>query len=511
MKSRTRAITAGVAVATSLLALTACAGATEAPTERSVTIAVTPGFGIDVHFDPFGAGGALALTYRLQNNAVYDQLIMWNENDNTWEPWLAESFEISDDGKQITFVLRDDVTFVDGQKMTAPGVAEYLTELFTDPDFSLKGKLIDLYGSEVTATDERTLVLTTSRAVNFQFWEGLMLVPILSPAAVEHPATLVEQPLGSGPYLVDKVEQEVSVSFVRNPEYWNPEAFDFDTIKLVSFDDDVAALNALKSGQVDATALSIPEALEAERSGFAVHAGASGFVGLYIQDRAGLIQPALADVRVREAIAMAFDRVAIADTIALGRASTSTQPFIPGQLEYIEGADDRYAFDPDRARSLLAEAGYPDGFDITIAASPDSSAAYQPVVVQSLADIGIRAELKTFPDGGGFYGAVQSGECPLILLYSVPTNSVKYPGTGGEALFQEDLEPEFEQLRTAFFDAGPGDEKARAQAVGEYMIDHVFYVPIVRPDVIWASIPEIDMNAGRILGFGRLSYFHSAE
>jgi peptide/nickel transport system substrate-binding protein len=345
----------------------------------------------------------------------------------------------------------------------------------------------------------------------------LSLTGIPSPTVfIEDRESLEETPVGSGPYVIDEYSPEIEASFVRNPDYWNPGAYPYDTVTLKPFADSVAALNALKSGQIDATSLETASAIEAKASGFRINEGTGRFATLQIRDYKGIVQPALGDKRVRQAMNLAFDREAILENINLGLGSVSSQPFTEGQYEWVPDGDARYAYDPERARELLAEAGYPDGFTITIPTSPASGmSAYEPIIQQSLADIGITVEFETHVDD--WYAASIAPEATVSLFFSYFVVSSRFlieDPLGGQTQFFPTPESEMIELWNEFKDSDPNnpDEESRAAAseLGELILDNAYYVPIAKPAIVWASTQAVTVDVGTTVARPLLKYLRPA-
>jgi peptide/nickel transport system substrate-binding protein len=372
--------TLGIAVGTA-----ACAPPPTDPGDRSLSIGV-PG-ALDVNWNPLEFGSS----YWPTTQAVYDRLFMLDPVAEEYVPALAKEFELSEDGRTFSLTLRDDVDFVDGVHMNAENIAEYFTTLAGN-EGTIYYYDAKKYGLVFTATGEYTLELTSELAirddVRFPLLANLSTTVVTSPEALKTPEVFAEGPVGSGPYLI-KSQRPETITFERNPDYWNPDAYYYDEVTVTAFEDRIAAFNALKAGQIDATQIDLGMAADAEASGFDLTTKRLGFASIFFADRDGSIVPALGDVRVRQAISLALDREAINEAIQGGYGAVGTQPFIEEQVQYVEGGDE--AYDLERAKDLMAEAGYADGFDLTI---PTSSVTgvddYRPVLQQSLSEIGIR-------------------------------------------------------------------------------------------------------------------------
>lgn len=440
--------------------------------------------------------------FPLPVRSVYDGLFEFGSGSGPggFQPELATGYERSEDWKTVTLTLRDDVTFVDGVKFNAEALKTYL-----DGMHATEGWWVESYWQQVspvlTVEDEYTLVISSEQPMHLRVFGFLALlfdsVPIASPGSLDDLAATATEPLGSGPYVIDEVTPDVGVTLVRSEDYWDADAFPYDTVEITVFTDDIAALNALKAGQIDATRLSIPLADEAANEGFVLSESLGRFTALYIADRNGTTNPAFADQRVRQAIALAFDRETINESLNLGYGDVSSQPFFENFPEYVPGGDDRYGYDPERAKELLAEAGYADGFDLVIPSTPFLGInAWEPVVTQYLGDIGIRVTFETFADTGEFFGAATGDTTFPVLMYSEHPSSALPVFITATAVFNpfKIADPTVDEL-WAVIQSGPDDAANEAAAeLGEYVLDQAILIPFTAPRYIWASSPEITVT-----------------
>jgi peptide/nickel transport system substrate-binding protein len=503
----TRPIRAAAIVVAGALAasgLAACAaGPADDGEETSITFAVSA---LPVNWDPFN-GGTVSFG---PTAAVYEPLV---DSEGIMTPRLAEEWEISDDGRSIEFTLRDDVEFTDGVHMDADGVADYLTALFASDGFHHKAGVTGEYLVTVEATGEYTLRVDFSGAVVTEEGYGFLgEVPIASPATIGNPAAFEDGPVGTGPYVVDEIVTDASASFVRNPNYWNPDGYDFDKVEFLAFDDEVASLNALKTGQVDAATLSTKLVGEAESAGLSVHAGFGPTSWLEFLDMDGSVVPALADVRVRQAMSMAFDRKAIGDAINLGYGYATSQLFTSEAPEYVEGADDRYPYDPERARELLAEAGYPDGFDLTFKVAASWGADYHPVIQSALGEIGIRVEYEIVPDADTVKLITEiwpDGTQPIAFatLGIITGMAFWIPG------YTQDYGPgtRFEELEEVVAEGTPEEKREAATELGPLLLDEVRQIPLGVAPAFYVTQPGIAVETYSIARYPYLQSYTLVE
>jgi peptide/nickel transport system substrate-binding protein len=504
MQRRILRLAVAFAAAVSLATALAACGPGEPDEPTSLGIGVAPSF-LSGQYNPVTAFG-------MDVTAVYETLMFYDYDATAYVPGLAESFELSDDRLTATFVLRDDVDFSDGEHLDAEVAAAVLAKLVQER-IDAQAWAYEAYEVEFVATGEYVLEVRTAIRMLVLAGNALTefgILPIFSPAYLDDFGALETAPVGTGPYVLDEIVPQVSASFTANEDYWDQDVRPYDNLEFVVFADQVAGLNALKSGQIDALEVSNSLAPDAEANGFQIHEGVVSTVGLWIADRGGSIQPALADLRVRQAIEYAFDRETINDSLNGGFGVITSQQFTKGTPEYVEGGDDRYGYDPEKARELMAEAGYEDGFDLTIPSTGFLGInTWEPIVTQYLGDIGIRVTYESFPDTGAYFTAALGGTFPVLM----------YPGSGAIAMDVYILptavfafhdmysDPTVDELAVTM-NEGDLDESLEAiSQIGEYALDQAWFTVFTAPNTLWATSPEVDIRGG----FDRVSLFQPAE
>ncbi|MFD5316762.1 ABC transporter substrate-binding protein [Streptomyces sp. NPDC127098] len=432
---------------------------------------------VPASFDPAQAGDANYVPYF---QAAYDTLIR-REPDGGLAPMLATDWSYDESRTVLSMALRDDVTFSDGVAFDAD-VAKQNLERFRDGTGPLGHYLALL--EEVVVVDRNHVELHLSAPdpsllVHLGDAAGLMA----SPAAFDSP-DLATVPAGSGPYVMDTsaTVQGSSYVFTRRDDYWNPSLQHYERLSFDIFPDETALLNALKTGQVDAGNLSNRNNVnEAERAGIEIvrpdiHVS---WVGLIIFDRTGTTIPALGDERVRRAINHAFDGPRILEALYDGQGTPTQQIFSEASDAYDPALNDTYDHDPALARELMAEAGYQDGFDITM---PTSAFFDQPtlqIIRQSLADIGIRV---TYEDAGqDLISRMLAGDYPMSLMFlGAPVdwtlvNSYLTPDSAWNPFHAQD--PELSALIDAVPAADDGEQAELFGEINQYMVDHAWFAP----------------------------------
>jgi len=338
------------------------------------------------HLDPT-AGAAAAIDEVVYQN-VFEGLTRIDA-DGSVKPGLAESWSISDDGLTYTFQLRDGVTFHDGTGFDAEDVKFSFDRARADESTNAQKRIFEPIEA-VTVVDPETVEITLSRpAGSFLFdldWGDAVIV------AAESADTNTTVPVGTGPFKFSRWVKGDSVQLERNEAYWGePAALTGATFKFVG--DPAASLAAMLAGDLDAypnfpATENLPQ-FEADPR-FAVVVGTSeGETILALNNR----EKPFADLKVRQAISHAIDRQAIIDGAMFGYGTPIGSHFAPHHPAY-EDLTGTYPYDLEKARALLAEAGYPDGFEATMKLPPTTYARRSGEIIASdLAKIGITVEI----------------------------------------------------------------------------------------------------------------------
>jgi peptide/nickel transport system substrate-binding protein len=435
--------------------------------------------------------------------AVYDPLFLYEPDTFGYEPNLATEFERSDDWKTVTVTLRDDVTFVDGEKFNAEALVEFLEQIATYDEWQFKG-IWDPYAPRFTVEDEYTVVMESDKPMDLRergfLMQWLSYLPIASPKSFDDVEATATDPLGSGPYIVEDLEPGASATLVRNPDYWDNSRYPFDTIELTVFADEIAALNALQGGQIDTTQLTARLADQAQDQGFTLSEGNGRFTAMFVADWVGAVNPALGDQRVRQAMALAFDREAINEEFNLGYGTVTSQPFQEHLPEYVPGGEDRYGYDPEQARELLADAGYPDGFELTMPSTPFLNInQWEPIVQQYLGDIGIEVTFDEYADTGAYFTAIIGPNYPVFFYSEVFNQAIAVFINETAILNSYTFEDPYVEDRWDALQNGPDEvaEKAAAE-LGEYVLDEAILVPFSAVKYLWASAEGFQVHVGNL-------------
>jgi peptide/nickel transport system substrate-binding protein len=305
-------------------------------------------------------------------------------------PALAESWAVSPDGLTWVFHLRRGVRFQDGTPFDA-SVAKFSLDRIAAPESTNAQKALFAPIRAVTAVDPLTLRIRLSRPVaalpSLLGWGDAVMV---APGSA---ATNATQPVGTGPYRLATWQRGAALTLTRNDAYWGPLPR-IGTVVFRFISDPSAAFAAMSAGDIDAFPnYPAPENVAQFRRDprFKVMVGASeGKVILGINNR---IAP-FNDVRVRRAIAHAVDRRALIEGAMFGFGEPIGSHFARQDAGYVD-LTNLYPHDPARARALLAEAGYPNGIDVTLRLPPRPYARRSGEVLASqMAEAGIRVRIE---------------------------------------------------------------------------------------------------------------------
>jgi peptide/nickel transport system substrate-binding protein len=354
---------------------------------------------------------------------VFDSLVKYKPGSVDVEPGLAESWDVSEDGLTYTFHLRKGVTFHDGTPFNAPNYVKTIKRLLdkSDPDSifntgPVESFIDDTYGAVASyaATDDNTVVFKF-KEVSGPFTTNLAMVwnGVVSPTAVsKFKKDFRNNPVGTGPFIFKEHRQGDQIILDANPNYWGGKP-KVDRIVFKVIPDAQAALLAIKRGDVHILADVSTQTVPAVRDD----------ANLVVLSQPGLAVSGIAlpndikffaDKRVRQALNYAVDKDTLNKSLYKGLAETMTSP-LPSSQWGFDPSLKGYAYDPDKAKKMLADAGYPNGFECELL-SYSSPRGYNPagaelaVAIQGyLQKVGVKVNIRK-QEMGAFLAEVRSGK-----------------------------------------------------------------------------------------------------
>lgn len=368
--SRRRFLIGGTAAA-ALVGFTACAGDTPGTETQPPKISKTasnknPVYAQSVQITSLATSGSQPQVYPAGYEAafaVYAGLVRFGPNLQV-EPDLATKWEVSGDGLAWTFTLRQGVTFHDGTPFNADAVVSYFNRML-DKTYNLSAYTLWEPISKASKVDEQTITIVTKKpygAFLNTMAHGSALIP--SPAAVaQYGKDIGLHPVGAGPYQVDTFAPGSRLVVKAFSNYYGDKPL-YETITFTYVGDNSGRVAALQGGQAN-----IIDAVPVEQAKQLSTTGGLNLVNIPGLQCFGIgfnqTNPALADKKVRQALNFAVDKAAIVSSLFRGYATVMSSPLAPNTTGYAKCG----SYDPsaDKAKSLLADAGYTAGSDGVLA------------------------------------------------------------------------------------------------------------------------------------------------
>lgn len=319
---------------------------------------------------------------------VFEGLVMF-DGSGTIVPRLATDWRVSDDGLTWIFELREGVTFHDGTPFTSADVVAKF-ERARNPD---SGHTQTGYYSaieEITAQGDHTVVFRLSRP------SASLLYNFARPDSIIYPAgtheTQRSQPVGTGPFTFASYTEGAEVVLERYDGYWQEGLPYLDRAVFRIISDPNTRFAALQTGDIDVVPL-LPEQY-IQIAGNPDLKGTQGTATAEITVAMNNTREPFNDLRVRQAITLAIDKQAIVNGAMFGLGTVIGSHMSPSEPYYID-LSETYPYDPQRARELLAEAGYPNGFtiDFELPEPYNIERRSGEVIAQQLREVGIDVNL----------------------------------------------------------------------------------------------------------------------
>jgi peptide/nickel transport system substrate-binding protein len=422
-----------------------------------------------------------------------EALLVGDANGNM-KPWLAESFKVADDLMSINFTLRKDVKFHDGTPLNAQAAKWNLDQIIK------AGK--EQYWKSVDIIDE------FSFRVNFNKWTNTNLQDfgggyawMVSPTAFEKHGVdwMRDNPTGTGPFKFKSFQKDVSYSWVKNPDYWIKGRPYLDAVEVLYVTDAMTQKSVLQSGGA--------ELLQLEPGKTAHDLQAAGYdyfsqiitIYSFLPDNGHADSP-YANPKVMEAIDYAIDRDAIAKAFSYGYWTATYQVPPSSCAAYNPNFNLIPKMDVTKAKALLAEAGYPNGFKTTILNNSSVPREYSQYLQASLAAINIQAVLSYPETVGAFIEATNSMNNVLVIqpLMATPNynTSIILFLLGKDSLWDHNFKPssEFLKLREASLFAPKYDGNLVRAATDQLSKEHAV-IPFAAAGMGW-SIQKYVKNGG---------------
>lgn len=363
-------------------------------------------------------------------------LLMYDNKDPSFKivPGLAREMpEVLDDGLRFRFRLRDNAFYHDGTPVTANAIAHWINMLSDEnhPDhdfypFEPAARLRSVARADAVDTLTLDIYLKAFNAAQMDWFTDLVYegLPV---EAIKRGANPAVEDLAAGPYKVIRREKGVATILERVENFYNPDEGRSPRIGIRPITEMNSRMAALEAGEVDYIDNITAEAADFLRAndGISVKERKTLYVWFVTLD---MRQKPFDDLRVRQALNYALDKDSLISDILGGAAERSYAPLSAqfGPM-YAGNEVQHYDYDPDKARALLAEAGYPNGFSTTIFTNTGRRGQLKPVEMSQFiqanwADVGVKCEIEAL-EWGAFESRRIKGEFPVATRGWTPTTS----------------------------------------------------------------------------------------
>jgi peptide/nickel transport system substrate-binding protein len=491
---------AGLALAIVMVAAAGCGGGGRSSDSSSTNgsgdaskpvlrIGIT---GTGLSFDPGRDGTGPQTTMRA---LAYEALIHM-EPDGTYAPGLATSWRYVGSGNRVfELTLRDGVKFSDGTPLTAKALKTWFGY------FNKHSPLANTPGIErLEVVDRLTARLRLSSAnasLPYMLSDQFSAGAVVSPKALARPKKLGSTTAGAGPYVLDAGDTVVGdhYTYVPNELYYNPSAIKYRQVTVKVISNPQSMLQATTSGQLDVAEGDASTAPAAQKAGLSIASAPGQFTGLWVYDRVGKLAPPMKDVRVRQALNYALDRKAITTGLMGELADPSSQLLTVDAVD--ETSNDYYPYDPEKARELLAAAGYPNGFSLPILSETFAGTLGDPVtqaIAKYFEAVGVKVRIISTSSSSEYTTKQLSGDYPVAELFveALPMKVIYSAAFAKDGVvnFGGAVDPRLDAL---YAKANVSEDPSTdLQAVSRYMTEQALFVPVFQGRIIYFVSDRVD-------------------
>jgi peptide/nickel transport system substrate-binding protein len=353
------------------------------------------------------------------NENIFEGLTRFKNGTAEVEPALAESWVRSDDGLSYVFTIRSGVTFHDGTPLDAKAIeTNFLRQLGETHPLHLDGfayvEIVFADVASVAATGDLELTVTLTRpTILLPGNLAVFAAGIASATALEtYKDDFSQHAAGTGPFKVDHFTKDVELALVANDTYWGGRPA-LDSVVFRTIAEDTVRVSELKTGGIDVANQIDFKDVEDLKSDSNLQVVTGGFLNVQFLSVNQTIAP-FDNLQVRQALQYAINKQNIADVVFYGNYTLGAGPVAPGLIGYDETLAATYAYDPEKAKATLAEAGVTDlSFDLL-----NRNNSFWPLIGQliqaDLADVGITANLVSLTDAD-FFAQLGTGTVGAFL------------------------------------------------------------------------------------------------
>lgn len=449
--------------------------------------------------------------------SCYEFLCLTTPGTLDLEPGLAESWEASEDMKDWTFHLQEGVQWHDGWgEFTADDVAFSVELAAEEGSINSIVKFFREDIESVEVVDPYTVVFHMAQGnweVPWNLNNASPHFPIVCKAYVEDVGEekAARNPIGTGPYKFVSHSPGSSITFEAVEDHWRQTPY-YQRLKIMAVPEEATRVAMLKTGEADIIDMSPLSIRSVEGTGdLSIFYSPSVvdyciyFGGMYLPTEPTYDDsiPWVTDVNVRKAMAMAINRQEIVDYVFFGAADASNPlPMLYEGKPWTDPSWETYPYDPDAAKQLLADAGYANGFDVTIDTYETSGRVMGPAIAEAVAgywdNIGLDVTINRL-DWGAFYEKWKAREAMNMYTYAwkrpiEPGKAYYYTGNSfswsPSPTFM--LGPEFDALLTTAFTSLDEDERHQAcRDFGQIVYEDYLTIPIVTAHAVYGANEKV--------------------
>ncbi len=487
-----RLVATAVAITLAMVALAACGSGSEGDGGAGQSDTLTIGISQELaSLNPGVDGGSSGAGFMLY--LPYATLIAKDPDTGAYGPGLAESFGYVGTGNTtFELKLRPDAVFADGTPVDSEAVKTWL-EYFPTAGGGF-GKLLTIDSVETPDATTAILHLGVPSPLLPEYLAGPWGM-VISPQAVADPEQLTLGAPGAGPYQYDQdstvTGSSATYTLIPNEHFYAQDQITWSKIVVKVISDPAARLRAMQSGQLDVAMGTVDTIGAARAAGIDATASSWGWTGVSIIDSNGSTIEALADKRVRQALNYAIDREGIAQSLYAGEVEPTSELTSPDGFD--PALQDAYPYDPEKAKELLAEAGYPDGFTMTMVAPTFGILTGRPLaqaIAQNWSDIGVELDLTSVATSAELFEKYLS-KASFLLDYAdsamIQIAENRYVD-GGSANPYGVIDREIIDLHDQLLASAPDDLLPLGQEMTRRITEQAYLVPIAkRPQVLFAG------------------------
>lgn len=469
----------------------------EAAKGGSITIAsLTP----PLSLDPAKNSNTVESQYFM--DLAYEPLIKL-EPDGSLGPGLATKWDYVGGGqKTFELTLRPDAKFSDGSPVTAKSVVDSL-DYVKEAEGPVGVYINTIKSAQAVGKDKvRLQLVQPDPTIALVLTQRFLIGDIIGPKGLANPEALGTTTAGAGQYMLDP-KQTVSgdhYTFVPNPHYFDPSAIHFDSFTVRVIENQQTALAALQSGQISYMSGNPTLAPAAETAGLNIASTLSAWYGAFLFDRDGETTPALGDQKVREALNYATDREGITQALFNEHGEPTAETSVPGYEGegFVADYVDHYPYDPEKAEELLDEAGFGDGFSVTMGASNafGNGVGMAQALASDWGKIGVDVKIEQFKDIDSIVGPWAGRELPTVTGYYDAQPMFIFAGQAlakKAGLFNpfESEDPELTKLIDTAYAASPAQQAGAWSAVTERVVDLGWFVPVTAGAAVYFGSDDL--------------------